>query len=162
MLKDFLLSPWPWYLTGPAIGMMVPLLFWSGGKSLGISASLRHICSIALPRTKVAFLKQNEWRKEIWNLLFVAGIALGGFIGIRLLDQGSTHLLPPGYASATGALKLLAGGFLIGFGSRYAGGCTSGHAITGLSTLQKASLVSVIAFFTGGLAMAAASRLIAR
>lgn len=160
MLKEFLHSPWPWYVTGPAIGLMVPLLFWSGGKSMGISASFRHLCSIALPNTRVAFLKQNDWRKETWNLLFVAGIALGGFLAIRLLDHGPARLLPEGYASPAGALKLLTGGFLIGFGSRYAGGCTSGHAITGLSTLQRASLVSVLAFFAGGLAMAAASKLI--
>jgi uncharacterized membrane protein YedE/YeeE len=162
MLKAFLVSAWPWYVTGPAIGAMVPLLFWTGGKSLGISASFRHICSMALPRTKVPFLSENEWKKELWNLLFVAGIALGGFIGIRLLGQGPAQLLPTGYASATGAVKLLIGGFLVGFGSRYAGGCTSGHAITGLSTLQKASLVSVAAFFAGGLAAAAASYLIER
>jgi uncharacterized membrane protein YedE/YeeE len=162
MLKEFILSPWPWYVTGPAIGAMVPLLLWAGGKGLGISASFRHLCSIALPRTSVEFLKQNDWRKEIWNLLFVAGIGLGGFLGIRLLGQGPAHLLPPGYASLAGAAKLLAGGFLIGFGSRYAGGCTSGHAIMGLSTLQKASLVSVLAFFAGGLAAAAATHLIGR
>lgn len=162
MLRDALYSPWPWYVTGPLIGSMVPLLFWSGGKSLGISASFRHLCSLALPRTSVPFLKENDWKKELWNLLFVAGIALGGYLGIRILNDAPTHLLPPGYASPAGALKLLAGGFLIGFGSRYAGGCTSGHAITGLSTLQKASLVAVSAFFAGGLAMAAASRLIAR
>jgi uncharacterized membrane protein YedE/YeeE len=162
MLKELLFSPWPWYVSGPAIGLMVPLLFWSGGKSLGISASLRHMCSIGLPKTKVAFLKHNEWKKEIWNLMFVAGIALGGFLGIRLLSEGTTHLLPSGYDSLSGAVKLLAGGFLIGFGSRYAGGCTSGHAITGLSTLQKSSLVSVLAFFAGGLAMAGASLLIGR
>lgn len=160
MLEDFLLSPWPWYVTGPAIGLMVPLLFWAGERSLGISASYRHLCSIALPRTSVPFLRDNEWRKEIWNLLFVAGIAIGGFLGLRVLARDPAELLPPGYASAAGALKLLAGGFLIGFGARYAGGCTSGHAITGLSTLQKASLVSVAAFFAGGLSAAAASRLI--
>lgn len=162
MLKAMLLSPWPWYATGPLLGLMVPLLFWTGGKSLGISASFRHFCSIALPRTSVPFLSQNEWKKETWNLLFVAGIALGGFLGIRLLSAGPVHLLPEGSASLRGALTLLAGGFLVGFGARYAGGCTSGHAITGLSTLQKASAVSVAAFFAGGLSAAAVAHLFSR
>jgi len=50
-----------------------------------------------------------------------------------------------------GLLIMLGGGFLVGFGARYAGGCTSGHAITGLSDLQLASLIAVIGFFVGGL-----------
>jgi uncharacterized membrane protein YedE/YeeE len=115
-----------------------------------------------LPRTSVPFLKQNEWRKEIWNLLFVAGISLGGFLGVRVLAAGPVHLLPEGSASLRGALTLLSGGFLVGFGARYAGGCTSGHAITGLSTLQKASAISVLSFFAGGLATAAITHLFSR
>jgi uncharacterized membrane protein YedE/YeeE len=55
--------------------------------------------------------------------------------------------------SVKGILILLIGGLLIGFGSRYAGGCTSGHAISGLSNLQWPSLIAVIGFFTGGLIM---------
>jgi uncharacterized membrane protein YedE/YeeE len=57
-------------------------------------------------------------------------------------------------SSAKGLLLLLLGGFLIGFGTPYAGGCTSGHAITGLSNLQIPSLIAVIGFFLGGLVMA--------
>lgn len=154
MLKEAVMQPWPWYVVGPLIGLTVPLLLLVGGKSMGISSSFRHMCSIALPRTRVAFLRDNNWRKEMWNILFVAGIALGGFLGIRVLSDGPVDLIPESYASASGMLQLLAGGFLVGFGARYAGGCTSGHAITGLSTLQKASLVSALAFFAGGLTAA--------
>ena len=50
-------------------------------------------------------------------------------------------------------MVLAVGGFLVGFGTRYAGGCTSGHAISGLSNLQLPSLVAVIGFFIGGLVM---------
>lgn len=162
MLEDALLQPWPWYVVGPLIGLTVPLLFLVGGKGLGISGSFRHACSIALPRTRIPFLRDNDWRKEIWNLLFVLGIVLGGFLGTRVLSSGPVDLLPEGYASPTGALKLLLGGFLVGFGARYAGGCTSGHAITGLSTLQKASLVSAFAFFAGGLSAAGITHLLNR
>lgn len=154
MLKDAILQPWPWYVVGPFIGLTVPLLLFLGGKGLGISGSFRHICSIALPRTKVPFLKNNDWKKETWNLLFVLGIALGGFIATHLLSASPLDLLPDSYSTLPGMLQLLAGGFLVGFGARYAGGCTSGHAIMGLSTLQKASLVSVLAFFAGGLSAA--------
>ncbi len=154
MLEEAILQPWPWYVVGPLIGLTVPLLFLIGGKGLGISSSFRHFCSIALPRTRVAFLRDNDWRKDAWNILFVLGIALGGFLGTRLLSAAPIDLIPASYASVSGVLKLLLGGFLVGFGARYAGGCTSGHAIMGLSTLQKASLVSVLAFFAGGLTAA--------
>lgn len=150
-----ILDPWPWYVVGPLIGLTVPLLFIVGGKGLGISSSFRHICSIALPKTGIPFLKDNDWRKDMWNLLFVAGIGLGGFLGTRILSDTPADLIPAEYDSLSGFLKLLAGGFLVGFGARYAGGCTSGHAILGLSTLQKSSLVSVLAFFAGGLTAAA-------
>jgi uncharacterized membrane protein YedE/YeeE len=154
MLEEALLGPWPWFVTGPLIGLTVPLLFLLGGKGLGISSSFRHMCSIALPRTRIPFLRDNDWRKDAWNLLFVAGIALGGFLGVHVLSREAPDLLPEATAGWGGFAQILLGGFLVGFGSRYAGGCTSGHAITGLSTLQKASLVSVLFFFAGGLAAA--------
>jgi len=159
MLSAALLNPWPWYVVGPLIGLTVPMLLLIGGKGLGISSSFRHICSIALPGTKVPFLKDNDWKKDFWNLLFVAGIALGGFFATHCLSSAPLDLIPDSYGSGAGFLKILAGGFLVGFGSRYAGGCTSGHAIMGLSTLQKASLVSVVAFFLGGLSAAGLSLL---
>lgn len=156
------MGPWPWYFVGPAIGLTVPLLLLVGGKGLGISSSFRHLCTIALPRTRVEFLRQNDWRKDAWNLLFVLGVGLGGFVGIHLLSDAPLDLQPDSLASPAGALQLLGGGFLVGFGARYAGGCTSGHAIMGLSTFQKASLVSVVAFFAGGLAAAGLSLLFNR
>ena len=159
MLSAALLSPWPWYVVGPLIGLTVPMLLFIGGKGLGISGSFRHICSIALPTTKVPFLRDNDWKRDIWNLLFVAGVSLGGFAATRYLSSVPLDLIPDSYTTLTGMLQILAGGFLVGFGARYAGGCTSGHAIMGLSTLQKASLISVLAFFLGGLSAAGLSLL---
>ena len=78
---EFLTHPWPWYVSGPLIGLMVPLLLISGNKSFGISANLRHICAACFPGN-VRFFKYN-WKKEIWNLFFVAGILIGGFIAAR-------------------------------------------------------------------------------
>lgn len=162
MLKDALLQPWPWYIVGPLLGLTVPLLLLLGNKGLGISSTFRHFCSIALPRTRVVSLKENDWRKEAWNILFVLGIALGGFLGARALSDKPMDLLPHHFASPGGWLQLLLGGFLVGFGARYAGGCTSGHAIMGLSTLQKSSLVAVLAFFAGGLAAAGLALVLTR
>ncbi|CAG5070567.1 hypothetical protein DYBT9623_03113 [Dyadobacter sp. CECT 9623] len=173
-LLETLRQPWPWYVAGPLIGLTVPILLLFGNKSFGISSSLRHICAAVIP-ANISFFKYN-WRKESWNLFFVAGIALGGFLGTYLLgnpDQivvsehtqttlasfGITDfsgLMPAeifGTAqifSLKGLIFLVFGGFLVGFGTRYAGGCTSGHAIMGLSNLQWPSLVATVSFMAGG------------
>ncbi|OZC01403.1 YeeE/YedE family protein [Rubricoccus marinus] len=175
-------DPWPWYVAGPLIGLLVPALLVFGGKAFGLSANLRHACA-ALPvpeRSKPGFLRY-DWRSAgTWNLVFALGIAVGGFVGIRLLsdptaplaisastvaalaDLGVTDLagfVPAqlvswaALATPVGALMVLGGGFLVGFGARWAGGCTSGHAISGLAALQIPSLVAVVGFFVGGLAV---------
>lgn len=175
---EFLKHPWPWYVAGPLIGLTVPALLILGNKSFGISSSLRHICAACIP-ANIPFFKY-DWKKEIWNLFFVLGILLGGAIAIHLLANpdpvqvnpklalelsryGITNfenLVPqdvlswPALFTARGFIMMVAGGFLVGFGTRYAGGCTSGHAIMGLSNLQWPSLVATVCFMAGGFIMA--------
>jgi uncharacterized protein len=175
---DWIKQPWPWYVSGPLIGLMVPALLIVGNKAFGISSSLRHICAACLP-AKIPFFQYN-WRNEIWNLFFVAGIVIGGFITAQYLGNPDAIKVNPKLATelgqygvtdyqsliprqlfnweslftAKGAILIIAGGFLVGFGTRYAGGCTSGHAIMGLSTLQLPSLVATISFMTGGFIIA--------
>lgn len=173
---EFISQPWPWYVAGPLIGLMVPALYFFSGKAFGISSSLRHACAAVLPG-KTEYLKYNWKQQGLWNLLFAAGVIIGGFIAgsvfanpdpIALSDATLQDLSAFGITDFTGLvpaelfnwaqlgtpigiLMLVVGGFLVGFGARYAGGCTSGHAITGLSNFQKASLFATIAFFIGGL-----------
>jgi uncharacterized membrane protein YedE/YeeE len=175
---DWLKQPWPWYVAGPLIGLTVPTLLLIGNKRFGISSSLRHICAACLP-AKIPYF-QYDWKKEIWNLFFVFGIFLGGIIAVQLLANplpvavnpalatelktyGITNydsLIPieifnwPALMHPKGLILMVVGGFLVGFGTRYAGGCTSGHAITGLSNLQWTSLVATICFMVGGFIMA--------
>lgn len=170
-------QPWPWYVAGPLIGLTVPLLLLLGNKSFGISSSLRHICAACVP-AKIPFFTYN-WRKETWNLVFVVGILIGGFVAttffanpeaitvaastqedLRALGiTNFTQLLPQEIFSwddlftGKGLVFFVFGGLLIGFGTRYAGGCTSGHAIMGLSNLQWPSLIATIAFMAGGFTM---------
>lgn len=174
-MLEFLSQPWPWYTSGALIAfVMVLLLFF--GKSFGFSSNLRTICTACGAGKHVKFFDFN-WRAQIWNLLFLVGAILGGWISAEFLagdapvqiSQATIHDLQQLGISAPndlqpeeifsfgalfsirGFLLLLVGGFMIGFGSRYAGGCTSGHAISGLSNLQLPSLIAVIGFFIGGL-----------
>ncbi|GGS09040.1 YeeE/YedE family protein [Deinococcus sedimenti] len=173
-LLELLRSPWPWYVGGPLIGLTVPLLLWLGNKGFGISANLRHACAILLPdAAKPAFFRY-DWRKERWNLMFAGGLILGGIVaGVLLGNPDPTRLSAAGVQSIQdlgvqvrpglmptelsdlsnpGVWLLLAvSGLLVGFGTRYGGGCTSGHAITGLSTLQSPSLIATVSFFAGGI-----------
>ncbi len=171
---EMIRKPWPWYVAGPMIGLTVPVLLVLGNKSFGISSSLRHICAAVIP-ANISFFKY-DWKREIWNLFFVAGIAIGGFIATYLLtnpdsfmiaEKTQTSLSQLGITDFSGLMPaeifavdniftlkglifFVLGGFLVGFGTRYAGGCTSGHAIMGLSNLQWPSLVATIFFMIGG------------
>lgn len=175
---DLLKNPWPWYVAGPLIGLTVPVLLIIGNKAFGISSSLRHICAACIP-ANIPFFKY-EWTKEVWNLFFVAGIAVGGLIAVTLLADPNPVVIHPdlatelsGYGitnydsmvptdlfnwssllSLRGCIMMVVGGFMIGFGTRYAGGCTSGHSIMGLSMLQWPSLIATCCFMIGGIIMA--------
>ena len=150
-MLNWLLEPWPWWFSGILIGLMVPALYIVAGKGFGISSSLQHIGSACSPNTGIAYLRDNDWRKNVWNLVFVIGIILGGLIANFLLSASPVEYLPASYYSLGGVVRLFLGGILVGFGTRYAGGCTSGHAITGLSNLNWPSLVATAFFFVGGL-----------
>lgn len=171
---EWIQQPWPWYVAGPLIGLTVPLLLLIGNKTFGISSSLRHVCAACLP-ANIPFFKY-DWKKELWNLFFVSGTIIGAFLVSRyfanpnpielnssLVSELQTYgisnfqgLVPSelfnwnALLSVKGFIMLVAGGFMVGFGTRYAGGCTSGHAIMGLSNLQLPSLIATISFMTGG------------
>ncbi|MCX2744074.1 YeeE/YedE thiosulfate transporter family protein [Mangrovivirga sp. M17] len=174
-LIDFIRQPWPWYVAGPLIGLTVPALLILGNKSFGISSSLRHTCAACFP-ADIPFFKYN-WKKEMWNMFFVLGILIGGFIAamflsnpeqIRIAESTQADLAALGitdYSSllpsqiftwdnlftGKGLVFFVIGGFMVGFGTRYAGGCTSGHAIMGISNLQWPSLLATIFFMIGGI-----------
>ncbi len=175
---DILTQPMPWYIAGPIIGLTVPILLILGGKMFGVSANLRHACA-ACNFGNVEFFNYDWKEAGWWNLTFLVGSILGGFLGgyvfanpepIDLAASTITDLQALGIndfsglvpadliswealGTPTGLIVLVLGGFLVGFGARYAGGCTSGHAISGLSDLQLASLMAVVGFFIGGLLM---------
>ncbi len=150
------------------------------GKSFGMSSNLRSLCSMTGVGKYVSFFDW-DWKSQRWNLAVVIGAMIGGYVAVHFLSDSSNVAINPdtiaqlsgfGIDAPEGKLApntmfgtevfqspkmiaiLLIGGLLIGFGSRYAGGCTSGHAISGLSNLQLPSLKAVMGFFIGGLIMA--------
>jgi len=175
---DWIYEPWPWFVGGPLIVLVMFLLIYFG-KAFGVSSNLRTMCAIGGAGKFADFFK-FDWKKQIWNLVFVLGGVGGGVIASQfMMASNAVDISEATKASLTelgihnpgvefvpeelfglealtswqGILFLVVGGLLIGFGTRYAGGCTSGHAISGLSNLQLPSLIAVVGFFIGGLAM---------
>jgi uncharacterized membrane protein YedE/YeeE len=169
------MGPWPWYVGGGIVALVMIALILLG-KSFGFSSNFRNICS-ALGAGNTCSLFDFDWRKQKWNLLFLVGAVIGGFLSAHFLSNDQVPQISEatvaklnelGFKSAgkeyvpseifktmniKNLILLSVGGLLIGFGTRYAGGCTSGHAISGLSDLQLPSLIAVIGFFIGGLLM---------
>jgi len=177
MIGELLHRPWPWYATGPLVGLVAVGLLAIGNKQFGVSSNLRHLCAALAPGS-VAYFKY-DWRRDgLWNLVFILGVVAGGFVGGVLLANPHPVAITP--AAVTSLAKLgihdfsglvprelftlhmlltprgffmfIGGGFLIGFGTAYAGGCTAGHGITGLADLQLPSLLTVMSFFAAGAA----------
>lgn len=178
-MATWLSGEWPWYVAGPLIGLFVPVLLLVGNKAFGISSNLSHLCAAVAPRSlreRVEYFRY-DWRGAgLWNLVFLAGVVIGGVVAaqvagpqtIAISAQAKATLaglgihnfsgLAPteifswhGLGTVRGFVSLVVGGALVGFGTAYAGGCTSGHAISGLANFQLPSLIAVVGFFAGGL-----------
>ena len=150
---DWIFQPWPWYISGPLIGLMVPALLLLSGRRFGVSTSFQHIDAMCSPNTRLPYFRNYNWRANGWRLIFTAGIILGAYIASRFLSATPVEFLPDSYYSWGGLLRLALGGLLVGFGVRYADGCTSGHTIMGISSLHWPSIVASASFFVGGLIM---------
>jgi uncharacterized membrane protein YedE/YeeE len=176
-MAEAIKQPWPWWIIGPLIGLTVPLLLILGNRVFGVSSNLRHICAACFP-ANISFFKY-DWKKEAWNLFFSAGILIGAFIAWNWLSDHQVtinnklagdltrygisdfkQIVPTEVVSWSslftlkGVIMIVIGGFLVGFGTRYGEGCTSGHTISGLSNLQWPSLVATISFMAGGFLVA--------
>lgn len=175
---EIVLKPWPWYVSGPLIALVMALLILAG-KRFGMSSNLRTLCAMGGAGKAAAFFR-FDWRAQRWNLIVAFGAVIGGFLAMDFLSEDASVAIASQTVEKLQALGitdggkaympeilfgeqaltdlksialLVIGGFLVGFGARYAGGCTSGHAISGLSNLQLPSLIAVIGFFAGGLIM---------
>jgi len=171
-----LTAPWPWYVVGPIIaGVMLALV--SLGRAFAVSTNLRTMCALAGAGKASRFFRY-DWKKDVWNLVFVLGALVGGAVAAGFLappegnhshvsektvhdlreigvpmGEGAVPVVPTVFqwTSPKGVVLLLVGGFFVGFGARYAGGCTSGHSISGMANLHPHSLLATVGFFVGGL-----------
>lgn len=174
---EFISQPWPWFASGPLIALVMLMLLWAGGQ-FGVSSTLRTVCAIGGAGKKISFF-DFDWKSQIWNIVFVIGAVIGGYISSQFLTYSEELSLSQAtvndlrkygiefngslapneifdwsiMSTIKGWIIIVLGGFLIGFGTRWAGGCTSGHAISGLSNFQLPSLIAVVGFFAGGLLM---------
>jgi uncharacterized protein len=173
---QFLSHPWPWYVSGPLLGMIVPLLFFLSNKEFALSGNLRHLCAMVFGRSGAPL--DYDWKKSGgWSLIVFLGIALGGFVAnVAMHVIGPVHISPHttadlaqlgiehgsgllpaslfswrALATVPGFAVIVIGGFLVGFGSRWAGGCTSGHGVSGLANFELPSLIAIAGFFIGGI-----------
>lgn len=172
---EWLYHPWPWYVAGPLLGLFPAGLLLLGNKLFGVSSNLRHMCAAVVP-SRVGYFGY-DWKRESWNLLFAAGILCGGLIAgtlfanpdpVAISDATRSTLQGLGIedfsglapadlfgwgalGSPSGWLVVVGGGFFVGFGTAYAGGCTSGHGLSGVADLQVASVIALLAFFAGGM-----------
>jgi hypothetical protein len=180
-LQQWLAEPWPWYVAGPLLALIMFILLYFGHE-FGISDNFRLMCAADGADQMNDFFK-IDWKSGGWNLMVALGAVFGGYLASHYfigsqgdiahisaatvqqlnevgipVEEGKVPLVPSFISwnslfSWQGWLIIAGGGFLIGFGARYAGGCTSGHAISGLSALQLPSLIAVVGFFMGGLFM---------
>ena len=177
-MLEFISQPWPWYVAGPLLGLLVPFLLLLVNKPFGISSTMMDVCALYLPTSKIKFF-QYDVKAWYWNLVFALGVIVGAFMVMLVFPNPEVVQISEGAASIlksrgitdlnglvpieifsweavyspVGIIMLGFGGFLVGFGTRYAGGCTSGHAIMGMSMLSLSSFISVCGFFVGGLFM---------
>jgi uncharacterized protein len=176
-MLEIIKQPWHWSISGVLIaGIMLSMFYF--GETFGVSRNFRTMCSAMGLGKNIEYFK-FDWKSQLWNIVFILGGVIGGFIAhqffttddaVKISEQTIADLHKLGFSAPTsiqpnelfglqsaftlkGFVLLAIGGFLIGFGTRYGDGCTSGHAITGLSNLQLPSLIAVIGFFIGGLVM---------
>jgi uncharacterized membrane protein YedE/YeeE len=148
-------TPIHWALAGAVVAAVTLTLLFVANRRLGISTSLEDLCSFVLPTPY--FRREAVLSGRTWRMPFAAGLVLGGFISAVLgggwsptwaLGMFDTQI---GFGPAGKVAWMFAGGMFIGFGTRLAGGCTSGHSIFGLSNFERSSLLSTLAFMAGGI-----------
>jgi uncharacterized membrane protein YedE/YeeE len=149
------LPPLHWAIGGAAIAVVTLCLLYLASRRLGISTGFEDMCGLVLQQPY--FRRDSVRLDRRWRLPFVAGLVVGGFVS-AVLGGGWTPTWSLGmfdrvigFGPVGKLVWMFVGGLFIGFGTRLAGGCTSGHGIFGLSNLELPSLVTTLSFMAGGI-----------
>lgn len=156
---------WSPYLVGAAIGVLCWLTFYFSDKPIGASSFYAQLAGflgkLIAPRHTASLTYFKDKPPQVgWGFVFVVAIIVGGAIAALTGGEFANEWLPPlwearfGDSVALRAAIAFLGGMLMAFGARLAGGCTSGHGISGTLQLNLASWIAVICFFIGGVAVA--------
>ena len=150
---------WSGWVGGIGIGLYMLTQYLLTGKALGVSTGYGNLCAIG---SKRPFFSTDKYKEPFnWRLLFLLGIPLGGVVAVLTSPDATLNFsfslgemydgVMPSALWARGLILVL-GGVLMGVGARMAGGCTSGHAISGLALGNGPSLIAAMGFFVGGIA----------
>jgi hypothetical protein len=165
-MDGFLSLPtWSPYLVGVCIGLLGCLAFVVSDRPIGCSTAFVKIRGLIEKIFRGEKVSELEYYRKFppaidWQLMIIPGIIIGAFLSSFLSGTFGLFFVPPLWAEQFGdsrALRIvaaLAGGILLGIGARWAGGCTSGHGISGTLQLSVGSIISAACFFVGGIAMA--------
>lgn len=147
----------PWYIAGPLIGLIVPVLLLLKEKQFGVSSSYRFIGSKLFK--KLDYFNYNS-QTDLWQFQFAVGVILSGIVAV-FWDSSADISFEESFTSygiifnqiynSKNILYFFISGLFVGFGSRYANGCTAGHCIMGISQFSVSSLIATVCFFIGGL-----------
>ena len=149
---------WSGWIGGIAIGLYMLLQYWFTGIALGCSGAY---CNPLAPFSRLRFFRATDYgRFNNWRLWFSLGLPIGGALGVLTSPEATWQIsfsMGEKYESVlpqdpwARVALLFTGGTLMGFGARQAGGCTSGHVISGLSFFNPSSFIAAVMFFIGGL-----------
>lgn len=150
-------EPWPWWLGGIVIGLLVPFMYYFLNTAFGVSTGYGNLVKLFMPHTKLKWLNSETYSQIFnWRFFFILGIIGGAFLSARTsgmafftADMG-LFTQSVEWSMALKTIWFLFGGFLLGFGSRVAGGCTSGHSIHGIANFHLSSILATVCFLIFG------------
>ncbi len=160
LFEYLFVRPWPFWVGGLIIGLLVPLLYYVYNTALGVSTGYGNLAKIIFPSHHLKWFQSKFQETFSWRVYFIIGIIIGGFLSARLagrpllIPEMGQFTLSLGWPFLLNALYFSVGGFLLGLGARIAGGCTSGHSIHGISNLHLSSIMATILFLVGGIVAA--------
>lgn len=159
------MEQWPPHVVGAGIGVLSWLTFVLSDKPLGCSTAFARTSGMIERLFRGKKVTEKAYYKKFaptvdWEWMLVLGVIIGAFMSSKLSGQFELRWIPARWGAVAGEARIVRwlasfiGGVIMGFGARWAGGCTSGHGISGTLQLAVSSWVAAICFFAGGIATA--------